>query len=83
MKCKVYHYGKHYHTKDELIKAIDNWIYYYTYVRYQRRFGVRTPDEVRNEVLASKQPNQYPIPENEGIIKYKQTHYVSSTSLAA
>ena len=83
MKCEMYHYGKHYNTKDELIKAIDDWIYYYTYVRYQRRFGVRTPYEVRCEALASKQPNQYPIPENKRITKYKQTNYNSNTSLAA
>jgi transposase InsO family protein len=49
MKCEMYHYGKRYNTKEELIKAIDEWIYYYTYVRYQRRFRVKTPFEVRSE----------------------------------
>mgnify|MGYP000600451211 CR=1 FL=1 len=28
MKCEMYHYGKHYNTKDELIKAINDWIHY-------------------------------------------------------
>ena len=26
MKSEMYYYGKHYNTKDELIKAIDEWI---------------------------------------------------------
>ena len=83
MKCEMYHYGKHYNTKDEVIRAIDDWIYYYIYERYQRRFGVRTPYEVRCEALTSKQPHQYPIPENKRIIKYKSENYVSSSQLTA
>ena len=47
------------------------------YERYQRRFGVRTPMEVRSEALATATPKQYPIPLNHSIIKYKQTHYAS------
>ena len=47
----MYYYGKHYNTKDELIKAIDDWIHYYMYERYQRRFGVKTPYEVRRDCL--------------------------------
>ena len=83
MKCEMYHYGKHYNTKDELIKAIDDWIHYYMYERYQRRFGVKTPYEVRREALSLQRPNQYPILENKRIIKYKQEHYTSNTTLAA
>ena len=82
MKCEKYHYGKHYNTKDELIKAIDDWIYYYMYERYQRRFGVKTPYEVRSEALSLETPKQYPIPENKRIIKYKLEHYTSSSTLA-
>ena len=82
MKCEMYHYGKHYNTKDELIKAIDDWIYYYMYERYQRRFGVKTPYEVRSEALSLETPKQYPIPENKRIIKYKLEHYTSSSTLA-
>ena len=33
MKCEMYHYGKYYNTKDELVKAIDDWIHYYMYER--------------------------------------------------
>ena len=83
MKCEMYYYGKHYNTKDELIKAIDDWIHYYMYERYQRRFGVKTPYEVRREALSLQTPNQYPILENKRIIKYKQEHYTSNTTLAA
>ncbi|WP_279013111.1 hypothetical protein [Thomasclavelia cocleata] len=53
------------------------------YERYQRRFGVKTPYEVRSEALANKTPNQYPIAENKRIIKYKLEHYTSSSILTA
>jgi len=83
MKCEMYHYGKRYDTKEELVKAIENWIHYYMYIRYQRRFGVRTPYEVRCAALESENPVQYPIPENKRIIKYKLTHYQSNTAMIA
>ncbi len=51
--------------------------------RYQRRFGIKTPYEVRNEALSLEKPKQYPIPENKKIIKYKQEHYTSSRVLIA
>lgn len=82
MKCEMYYYGNHYHTKEELVNAIEEWIHYYMYERYQRRFGVKTPYEVRKEALSKEQPTQYPIPENKRIIKYKQEHYSSSTIAA-
>lgn len=81
MKCEMYHYGKYYSTKDELIKTIDDWVYYYMYERHQRRFGVKTPYEVRSKALSLETPNQYPIPENKRIIKYKLEHYTSSPTL--
>ena len=80
MKCEMYHYGKQYNTKKELIKAINEWMHYYMYERYQRRYGVKTPYEVRSEALSLQTPNQYPIPENKRIIKYKQEHYRSSST---
>lgn len=52
------------------------------YERYQRRFGVKTPYEVRSEALFLQTLNQYPIPENKRIKKYKQEHYTSSVTLA-
>ena len=83
MKCEMYHYGKHYNTKEELIKAIDDWMHYYMYERYQRRFGVKTHYEERSEDLYTETPKQYPIPENKRIIKYKHEHYTSSSQLTA
>lgn len=75
LKCEIYRYGKKYETREELEKAIREWIYYYAHERYQRRFGVRTPYEVRSEALHSEHPAQYPIPENKRIQKYKAEHY--------
>ena len=55
--------------------TIKEWIRYYSHERYQRRFSVRTPYEVRSEALCNENPVQYPIPENKAIQKYKATHY--------
>ena len=76
LKCEMY-YGKHYRTKEELIHALEEWFHYYTYERYQRRFGVRTPYEVRSEALKAETPAEYKIHENKRIMKYKQEHYKS------
>jgi putative transposase len=75
LKCEIYHYGKKYETREELEEAIREWIRYYSHERYQRRFGVRTPYEVRSEALCNENPVQYPIPENKAIQKYKAAHY--------
>ena len=81
MKCEIYRYGKNYDTKEDLVKGIEDWIHYYTYERYQRRFGIKTPYEVRIEALTNETVKQYPIPENKRIIKYKQEHYNQTTAL--
>lgn len=81
LKCEMYHYGKKYETKEELEEAIIKWISYYTYKRYQRRFGVKTPNEVRIEALNNESPNQYPIPENKRISRYKKEHYASHKNI--
>ena len=75
LKCEIYHYGKKYETREELEEAIREWIRYYSHERYQRRFGVKTPYEVRSEALCNENPVQYPIPENKAIQKYKAAHY--------
>lgn len=77
-KCKAYK-GKRFDTKEELIEAIERWIDYYTNRRYQRRFGVRTPSEIRKEAFALETPVYYPIPKNKQIEKYKQEHYRNNT----
>ncbi len=60
--------------KDEtaLCSAIEKYIYFYNYERFQERFENRTPLEVRMEALNSDKPALYPIPENKRIQKYKE-----------
>lgn len=53
------------------------------YEGYQKRFGVKTPYEVRREALFLETPKQYPILENKKIIKYKLEHYTSSPTLTS
>jgi putative transposase len=74
LKCEMYK-RKHFNTKEELTTMIHMWIRYYTYVRYQRRFGVQTPFEVRSEALKKTTPIYYPIPLNPRIVNYKIEHY--------
>ena len=59
--------------KDEksLRSAIEKYIHFYNYERFQERFETRTPMEVRTEALTSNNPALYPIPENKRIQKYK------------
>ena len=60
--------------KDEksLRSAIEKYIHFYNYERFQERFETRTPMEVRMEALNSDKPALYPIPENKRIQKYKE-----------
>ena len=60
--------------KDEksLRSAIEKYIHFYNYERFQERFETRTPMEVRTEALNSDAPALYPIPENKRIRKYKE-----------
>ena len=50
MKREMY-YGKKYHTKAELISAIESYMDYYTYKRVQRNLGVLTPMEFHEQKL--------------------------------
>lgn len=54
-----------------LRKAIDDYINFYMNERLQERFGGKTPAEIRKEALAADIPQDYPIPENKRIQKYK------------
>jgi transposase InsO family protein len=58
--------------ENALRSAIERYIHFYNYERFQERFGNRTPMEVRMEALNSDEPTQYPIPENKRIQKYKE-----------
>lgn len=59
--------------KDErsMRSAIEKYIHFYNYERFQERFENRTPMEVRAEALNSDKPALYPISENRRIQKYK------------
>ena len=59
--------------KDEksLRSAIEKYIHFYNYERFQERFGSQTPMEIRWAALNADKPTLYPIPENKRIQKYK------------
>ncbi|WP_171012025.1 IS3 family transposase [Hathewaya histolytica] len=70
IKSEMY-YISNFSTEEELRQAIAEYIEYYNSGRYQERFDNLTPMEIRNAALQSKQPKQYPIPENKRIQAYK------------
>ena len=70
VKAEMYSLNK-FSNSDELRSAIDQYVHFYNYERFQERFGVRTPMEVRTAALATKSPEQFPIAENKRIKKYK------------
>ena len=52
--------------------AIKDYIRFYSEERPQDRYHCKTPLEVRREALSSNKPEEYPIPENKRIKKYKE-----------
>ena len=52
MKREMY-YGKKFRTKEELIKAINDFMDYYVNRRVQRKLGVMTPAEYYQAKLAA------------------------------
>lgn len=60
------------HTKKDLVQAINKYIDFYNYERYQARFDSKTPMEVREEAFSKETPRQYPIAFNPRIVKYKE-----------
>lgn len=50
MKAEMY-YGHHYQTKQELIKAMKEWIEYYNQDRIKHTLKGKTPIEYRNLAL--------------------------------
>lgn len=70
VKTEMYHLFD-FSNASELRKAIDKYIHFYNYERFQERFGTKAPMEVRAEGLASDNPKAYPIAENKRIQKYK------------
>ena len=70
VKAEMYFLNK-FSSGDEVRSDIDQYIHFYNYERFQERFGVRTPMEVRIAALHAKNPEQFPIAENKRIQKYK------------
>ena len=70
MKSEMY-YLQTFKDEQSLRAAIEKYIHFYNYERFQERFGNRTPMEVRMKALNSDKPAVYPIPENRRIQKYK------------
>ena len=70
VKAEMYYLNK-FHNEAELRTAIDKYIQFYNYERFQERFGTRTPMEIRSVALSTEVPVQFPIAENKRIQKYK------------
>lgn len=69
IKSEMY-YPYKFHSKEELIKAIEDYIRFYNNERLQERYGFKAPLQVRKEALKKEEPTQYPIAENKRIAKY-------------
>ena len=65
MKCEMYHYGKYYNTKDELVKAVDDWIHYYMY-------EIREDLELRNHLKLEMRHSLYKHQINIQYLKIKE-----------
>ncbi|MDD5847431.1 MAG: IS3 family transposase [Lachnospiraceae bacterium] len=50
MKREMY-YGRKFRTREELVKAINEYMDYYTNIRVQRNLGVLTPKEFHEKML--------------------------------
>ena len=56
---------------ETLREAIEKYMNFYTNERPQERFGGKAPAQVRHEAMFTATPNEYPIPENKRIQRYK------------
>ncbi len=70
LKAEMYYLTK-FSNEAELRTAIDKYIHFYNYERFQERFNTQTPMEVRNAAMSANTPEQFPIAENKRIQKYK------------
>ena len=70
LKAEMYYLTK-FSNEAELRTAINKYIHFYNYERFQKRFNTRTPMEVRATVLSANTPEQFPIAENKRIQLYK------------
>lgn len=82
LKSEVY-YHQNYESKEDLVRAIENYISFYNSGRPQRRFNKKTPLQVRKEAfLTSDEITQYPIPRNNKTIKYFESFNKSKEQYA-
>ena len=70
IKSEMY-YLQTFTDEKSLRSAIEKYIHFYNYERFQERFENRTPMEVRMDAWNSDKPILYPIPENKRIQRYK------------
>ena len=70
LKAEMYYLTK-FNNEAELRTAINKYIHFYNYERFQERFNTRTPMEVRDAALSADTPEQFPIAENKRIQLYK------------
>ena len=70
IKSEMY-YLQTFKNENSLRSAIEKYIHFYNYERFQERFDNQTPLEVRTAALNSDEPALYPISENKRIQKYK------------
>lgn len=73
IKAEMYHLRR-FHSEEELCKAIEDFIHFYNYERFQSRYGGKTPMEVRMAALGKETPEQYPIPVNKRIEAFKSKY---------
>ena len=69
IKSEMY-YLNTYDTYNTLKQAIDQYIYFYNYIRLQKRLDNQAPLIVRIQALSSNQPIVYLIPINKRIQAY-------------
>ena len=70
IKSEMY-YLETFKDENSLRSAIEKYIHFYNYERFQERFGNQTPMEVRMLALNSDKPTFYTIPANKRIQRYK------------
>ena len=70
VKAEMYYLTK-FNNEVELRTAIDQYIHFYNYERFQEHFGTRTQMEVRSAALVAERPMQFPIAQNKRILQYK------------
>ena len=70
VKAEMYYLTK-FTNEAELRAAVDAYIRFYNYERFQNHFGTKTPMEVCSAALPMKNPSQSPIAGNKKILSYE------------